>query len=175
MLKLASTVPAFDTVTVPVTALPAVVVPSGENETPTTFGTADTMIVTTTFFEVAPLVAVTVIVYVPGDVEAVEPIVRVALPTRPDIRLTITTVAVELELVKNMEGLLAPGGETDAVSVTLPVKPILVNVTVEVAEPPAIKELGTAGVLVNVKLLIMLIETSRECRSEPLAPVRVTR
>jgi hypothetical protein len=175
MLKLASTVPAFDTVTVPVTALPAVVVPSGENETSTIFGTADTVVVTTIFFDAVPLIAVTVIVYVPGDVDVVEPIVRVALPTRPDISLTITAVEVELELVKNIEGLLALAGETDAVRVTLPVKPILVNVTVEVAEPPAIKEPGETGVLVNVKLLIMLIDNSRECRSEPLVPVRVTR
>jgi len=115
-----------------------------------------------------------VIVYVPGEVEVVDPIVRVALPTEPDVSLTITSVAVELELVKNTEGLLAPAGETDTVRVTLPVKPILVNVTVDAAEPPAMNEPGATGVLVNVKLLIMLTDTSTECRKEPFVPVRIT-
>ena len=115
------------------------------------------------------------IVYVPGEVEVVEPIVRVTLPTEPDVNLMITFVEVELELVRNTEGLLTPAGETDAVRVTLPVKPILVTVTVDVAEPPAMKALGTSEVPANVKLLIMLIDTSTECRSEPLLPVRVTK
>ncbi len=63
----------------------------------------------------------------------------------------------------------------DATRARLPIKPRLVNVMVDVAEPPAMKELGTTGVLVNAKLLIMLTDTKRECRSEPLVPVRITR
>jgi len=175
MLKLASTLPVFDTVTVPVTEWPVVAVPRGERVMSLIVGTADTVIVATKFWDVAPLVAVTVIVYVPGDVEVVEPILRTALPTEPEISLTMTTVAVEVELVKNTEGLLALAGEMDATRARLPVKPRLVNVMVDVAEPPAMKELGTTGVLVNVKLLIILTDTSSECCSEPLVPVRTTR
>jgi hypothetical protein len=174
MLKLASTLPVFDTVTVPVTALPAVVVPRGERVTSLIFGIAETMIVVTKLWDAATPVAVTVIAYVPGDVEVVEAIVSEALLAEPDVSLMMTTVAEALELVKNTEGLVAPEGETDAVRVTLPVNPLLVNVRVDVAEPPAMKEPGAARVPVKVKLLIMLIDTSTECRSEPLVPVRVT-
>jgi hypothetical protein len=88
--------------------------------------------------------------------------------------LIITFVSVKLELVRNTEGLLAPAGETDAVRVRLPVKPILVKVTVDVAEPPAMKALGTSEVPASVKLLIMLTDTSTECRKEPFVPVRIT-
>src|SRR5205807_77280 len=175
MLKLASTLPVFDTVTAPVTGWPVVAVPRGERVMSRMVGAADTMTVATRFWNVPPMVAVTVIVYVPGDVEVVEPILRTALPTEPDISLTMTTVAVELELLKNTEGLLALAGEMDEARDRFPVKPRLVNVTVDVAEPPAMKELGTTGVLVNVKLLIMLTDTSRECRNEPLVPVRIKR
>ena len=49
MLKLASTLPGFDTVTVPVTGFPAVVVPRGERLTSMIFGTADTVRVATKF------------------------------------------------------------------------------------------------------------------------------
>ncbi len=47
MLKLASTLPVFETVTVPVTAWPAVVVPRGERVMSLIVGTADTVIVAT--------------------------------------------------------------------------------------------------------------------------------
>src|SRR5437899_12890497 len=126
-------------------------------------GSGDSVIVATQFWGVASLVVGTVIVFVPGDVEVVEPILKTALPTEPEISLTMTTVAVELELLKNTEGLLAPAGEMDATRARLPVKPRLVNVMVDVAEPPARKALGTTGVLLNVKLLIILTDTSSEC------------
>src|SRR2546428_1413847 len=123
MLKLASTLPVFDTVTVPVTEWPVVAVPRGERVMSLIVGTADTVIVATKFWDVAPLVAVTVIVYVPGDVEVVEPILSTALPTDPEISFTMKTVAAELELLKNTEGLLAPAGEKDAKRARLPVTP----------------------------------------------------
>src|SRR2546427_12919566 len=106
MLKLASTLPVFDTVTVPVTGWPVVAVPRGERVMSLIVGGAETVIVATKFWDVAPLVAVTVIVYVPGDVEEGEPILRTALPTEPEISLTMTTAAVTGELGKRTEGLL---------------------------------------------------------------------
>src|SRR5438445_13714702 len=93
MLKLASTLPVFDTVTVPVTEWPVVAVPRGERVMSLVVGSADTVIVATKFWDVAPLVAVTVIVYVPGGVEVGEPNLRTALPSDAEIRLTTATDA----------------------------------------------------------------------------------
>lgn len=87
-----------------------------------------TMTVTLVLCEIVPNVPVTPIVYVPGGVEDSVDMVRVEVPVEPGVNGT------ELGL-KDVVSPVTAGGV--AVSETLPVRPRLFRVTVEVPEVPA--------------------------------------
>ena len=84
-----------------------------------------------------PLAPVTVTVYVPAGVEAVVAIVRVEVPVEPGVRLTLVGA--------NVNVIPVAAGDTVADRATLPVKPLLLRVIVEVADPPAVKLAGVAA------------------------------
>ena len=85
---------------------------------------------------IVPLVPATVTVYVPAGVEAVVAIVNVEVAVEPGVRLTLVGANVNVMPVA--------AGATVADSAMLPVKPRLLTVIVEVAEPPAVKLAGDA-------------------------------
>ncbi len=73
----------------------------------------------------------------PAGVEAVVAIVRVEVPEDPGVRLMLVGLKVKVIPVA--------AGETVADNATLPVKPRLLAVIVEVADPPAVKLAGVAA------------------------------
>jgi hypothetical protein len=82
-------------------------------------------------------------VYVPAAVEAVVAIVSVDVEVEPGVRLTLVGAKVKVIPVA--------AGDTVADNATLPVKPRLLTVIVEVADPPAVKLAGDAAPAVTVK------------------------
>jgi hypothetical protein len=84
-------------------------------------------------------------------VEAVVAIVRVDVPVEPGVRLTVAGAKVNVIPVA--------AGETVADNATLPVKPILLVVIVEVAEPPAVKLAGVAAPAAIVKSSVIVTVT----------------
>ncbi len=114
-----------------------------------------------------PPVPVIVMEYVSGGMEAIVVIVRVDVPVEPRVKLTLVGSNVAVGPVVE--------GETDAVRLTLPVKPRLFRVIVEVAEPPAMKLLGLAGVAEMVKSGVTVTVTVAEWDGTPVPePVTVT-
>jgi len=61
-----------------------------------------------------------------------------------------------------------------ALRLTVPVKPRLVTVTMDVEDPPATKLLGLAGEALIVKSPPTLRDTKIEWVSDPLVPVTLT-
>jgi hypothetical protein len=90
-----------------------------------------------------PLAPVTVTVYVPAGVAAVVAIVSVDVAVEPAVRLTLVGANVKVIPVAT--------GDTVADNATLPVKPRLLAVIVEVADPPAVKLAGVAALAEIVK------------------------
>jgi hypothetical protein len=90
-----------------------------------------------------PLVPVTVIVYVCAAVAVVVDIVRVDVPVVPGVRLMLVGANAKLIPVA--------AGATVAESATLPVKPRLLAVMVELAELPATTLEGLAGLAASWK------------------------
>ena len=70
-------------------------------------------------------------------------IVRVEVPLEPGVRLTLVGAKVKVIPVA--------AGATVAERATLPVRPLLVRVIVEVVEPPAVKLGGVAAPAAIVK------------------------
>jgi hypothetical protein len=90
-------------------------------------------------------------VYVPAGVEAVVAIVRVEVPVEPAVRLILVGTKVKVMPVA--------AGDTVADNATLPVKPRLLAVIVEVADPPAVKLAGDAAPAAIVKSPTTVTET----------------
>jgi len=88
---------------------------------------------------------------VPGGVEAVVANVRVDVPVEPEVRLILVGAKVSV--------IPAADGDTVADSATLPVKPRLLAVMVEVAEPPALMLAGLAAPAVKVKSALTVTVT----------------
>ncbi len=93
---------------------------------------------------------VTVTVYVPAGVAAVDAIVRVDVALLPGVRLTLVGARVAVRPVAV--------GDTAAVSATLPVKPKLLAVIVEVAELPA-RNVAVVGLAAMVKSAVTVTVT----------------
>jgi len=104
---------------------------------------APTVTVTAAVWE-TPLVPVIVIVYVPPGVVDVVEIVSVEVAVEPGVRLTLVGA-------KAVVGPFVTTGETVAERATLPVKPRLLTVMVEVAEPPGLMVAGDAALAARVK------------------------
>ncbi len=94
---------------------------------------------------------VTVTVYTPAGVDAVVDTVRVEVAVEPGVRLTLVGANVKVMPVA--------AGDTVAERATLPVKPLLLRVIVEVAEPPAVKLGGVAAPAAIVKSAVMVTVT----------------
>jgi hypothetical protein len=75
--------------------------------------------------------------------------VSVEVAVDPGVRLTLAGANAVV-------GPLATSGETDAESATLPVKPRLLAVTVEVDEPPGLMVAGDAALAETVKSPVTL-------------------
>jgi hypothetical protein len=84
-----------------------------------------------------PLAPVTVTVYVPAGVDAVVVMVSVLVPDDPGERLTLVGL--------NENVIPVAAGETVADSATLPAKPRLLVLIVDVVLPPATKLAGVAA------------------------------
>ncbi len=125
-----------------------------------------TVTATVAVWVMEPLVPVTVIVYVPAGVEAAVLIVRMEVADPPGLRGIVLGLN---EVVRPV----AEGG-TDAVSPTVPAKPALLRVMVEVAELPATKLAGLAVLAVTVKSAVTVTDTLAMWDREPLVPVTVT-
>jgi hypothetical protein len=82
--------------------------------------------VTVAVCDKVPLAPVTVTVYVPAGVEAVVAIVSVDVAVEPGVRLTLVGT--------NVNVIPVAAGDTVADNATLPVKPRLLAVIVEVAD-----------------------------------------
>ena len=122
-----------------------------------------TRIVRIAWRNMAPLVALTVIVYV-----------------RPGVLVEVVSVSVELlELPGDSRTeerdriVVTPDGLVEALRVTLPVKPMLLRVIFAVADPPASKLGGVGEVAVIVKLEPTLMMIRVEWTRRPLVPVTV--
>lgn len=125
-----------------------------------------TVRVTVAVWLMVPLIPVMVIVYVPAGVDAVVPIVRVEVPLEPGVRGMLVGAKVKLMPVA--------AGETVAESATLPVKPRLLAVIVEVADCPEVIVLGVAALAASVKSAAIVIETVAVWDTVPAVPVTVT-
>jgi hypothetical protein len=109
---------------------------------------------------------VTVTVYVPAGVDAVVAIVSVLVPVEAGVRLMLVGANVKVIPVAT--------GATVAESATLPVKPRLLAVIVEVALFPATKLAGVAAPAAIVKSPTTVIDTDAVWDRVPLTPVTVT-
>jgi hypothetical protein len=109
---------------------------------------------------------VTVTVNVPAGVAAVVAIVSVDVPVLPGVKLMLVGL--------NVNVIPVAAGATVAESGTLPVKPKLLAVIVEVAEPPAVKLAGVAVLAVRLKSEVMVKGVVTLWLIEPLAAVIVT-
>jgi hypothetical protein len=98
----------------------------------------------------------------------VEEKVSVAVFAAPGVSLTITLVPVKVEFVNSTEGALPGDGDTDAVSVTAPVKPILFNVMVALAEDPTTMTPGLAELVAISKSELIVITTFAVWGGTPL-------
>jgi hypothetical protein len=127
---------------------------------------ATTVTVTVAVWDSVPLAPVTVTVYVPAGVDAVVAIVSVDVADDPGVRLTLVGAKVNVIPVA--------AGATVAESATLPVKPRLLTVTMEVADPPAVKLAGDAAPAATVKSPTTVMLTVAVWDRVPLAPVTVT-
>lgn len=65
-------------------------------------------------------------------------------------------------------------GEIDPVTLTVLVSPRLVNVIVEVVEPPARKLVGDAGPATRIKSAVTVTLNVELCDTEPLVPTTMT-
>jgi len=92
--------------------------------------------------------------------------VRVDVPEDPRVRLILVGA--------NVNVIPVAAGATVADRATLPVKPRLLEVTVEVAEPPATKLAGVAAPTATVKSPTTVTVTVAVCVIAPLVPVTVT-
>ncbi len=137
-VKFTFRLPLLTTVTVIVTLWPIVTLPLGATMTVLMLGTAETTTLTGKLCETMPLVAVTVIVYVPGAVDDDEDALRTRLATEPGTMLTRKLDPLDAELPINIEGAFA-AGETGTVTFTVPVSPKLLRVMLDVEEPPGRK------------------------------------
>jgi hypothetical protein len=113
-----------------------------------------------------PLAPVTVTAYVPAGVEAVVEIVSVEVPVEPGVRLILVGAKAKVIPVAV--------GATVAESATLPVKPRLLAVIVEVADPPAAKLAGVAALAEIAKSPTTVTVTVAVWEVVPLEPVTVT-
>ena len=104
--------------------------------------------------------------YVPAGVEAVVEIVRVEVPVEPGLRLMLVGAKAKVMPVA--------AGATVADRATLPVKPRLLAVIVEVAEPPAVKLVGVAAPAEIVKSPTTVTVTVAVWVVVPLTPLTVT-
>ncbi len=102
------------------------------------------------------MVPVTVMVYTSAGVDAAVETVALDVPNEPGVRETLG----EPDMVV---GPLVTEGDTDAESVTLPVKPRLFRVTVDVAEPPSTKLAGLAGDAEMAKSGVTVTVTEETC------------
>jgi len=98
-------------------------------------------------------------------VEAVVAIVRVDVPVEPGVRLILVGANVKVMPVA--------AGDTVADRATLPVKPRLDAVIVDVAELPAVKLAGVATPAVIVKFAVTVRVTVAVWLRAPLVPVTV--
>jgi len=89
--------------------------------------------------------------YVPAGVAAVVAIVNVEVPVEPGVRLMLVGL--------NAKVIPVAAGETVADNATLPVKPRLLEVIVEEAEPPAVKLAGDAALAAIVKSAVTITVT----------------
>jgi hypothetical protein len=105
-------------------------------------------------------------VYVPAAVKAVVATVNVLVPDEPGVRLTLVDEKVNVMPVA--------AGETDADRPTLPVKPRLLDVIVDVALLPAVKLAGDSGLADIVKSPTTVTVKVAVSDSAPLTPVTVT-
>ncbi len=103
----------------------------------------------------------------PFGVEAVVETVRTEAPDPPGARETVPRL-------NDTVGPLATTGETAPVRVTVPERPVLFNVTMEVVELPARILLGLAALAEMEKLPVTRRLIATEWDSEPLATVTVT-
>jgi hypothetical protein len=105
-------------------------------------------------------------VYVPAGVDAVVEIVSVEVPVEPGVRLMLVGAKAKVIPVA--------AGANVAESATLPVKPRLFAVIVEVADPPAVKPAGVAVLAEIVKSPTTVTVTVAMWEVVPLEPVTVT-
>jgi hypothetical protein len=103
---------------------------------------------------------------VPAGVEAVVATVRVEVPVEPGVRLMLVGANVKVMPVA--------AGDTVADSASLPVKPRLFAVIVDVADPPAVKLAGVAALADSVKSDVTVTVTGAVWDIVPLAPITVT-
>ena len=104
--------------------------------------------------------------YVPAGVEAVVEIVRVEVPVEPGVRLMLVGA--------NVKVIPVAAGDTVADRATLPVKPRLLAVIAEVADPPAVKLDGVAAPAEIVKSPTTVTVTAAVWVIVPLTPLTVT-
>ena len=112
-----------------------------------------------------PLVAVTVTEYELAGVKAVVDKVKVDVPEVPGVKGRFA----ELNVTEKPEAL----GVTEELMATVPVKPILATVTVDVAEFPATKLPGLGVLVVIARSGVTVIESVEVCVIEPKLAVTV--
>ncbi len=89
--------------------------------------------------------------YVPAGVDAVVETVSVDVPVDPGVRLMLVGL--------NVKVIPVAAGDTVAERATLPVKPRLLDVMVEVAEPPEMKLAGVSALALMLKSLVTVTVT----------------